>query len=59
MASSLNTEAASPLTIDEATDHNVKRKPDYANAGMLQAECHMELLEFREAAEATGLSSRL
>mmetsp|Transcript_69032 Transcript_69032/g.114740 ORF Transcript_69032/g.114740 Transcript_69032/m.114740 type:complete len:646 (+) Transcript_69032:80-2017(+) len=30
----------------------MKQRPDYANALMLQAECHMELLEFREAAHA-------
>ena len=37
----------------------LERRADYANARMLQAECHMELAEFAEAAAAYAALCRI
>ena len=39
------------FALEQATEA-VRARPDYANAGMLQAECHMELFDFDAAAAA-------
>ena len=39
------------LSLDQASAA-LRHRPGYGNARMLQAECHMELLEFSEAAVA-------
>ena len=47
------------LTALEQAARALERRTDYANARMLQAECHMELAEFAEAASAYAALCRI